>query len=349
MKNKFFSIIICLCLLVGCNNSSKPSESSLNLEDLNAVVITVGYYPVRLGLYNFLLNTTRDFVFQTLEQSYLMEEQADETQTMGQLIKSYADNYTKNLFSLYTMAIERGIVLTSADMQQLEDEKAELIETLGGNENFYQWLLSYGTTETDYDYAAQLSLYSEKMTDQLEREYTLSAADKAVIAEAFNDNYISVRHYFYATADMDTLASLSAEEREQKKADAEKMLALIIANDVPAADGQPDYFTANIINNSEDTDTFLTFNKDGSEQNGQVVDKAFLAAAKELSIGEVTQNIVQSDYGFHIIKRYPLDNTMLESLYAIQVRQLYMAEVNATEAELGYNTIPEFDKILPKN
>ncbi len=189
-------------------------------------------------------------------------------------------------FAIEEYAKANNIELTEEDLAKVDAEMERLVEFVGGEENLQPALEAQFFTEELYEELYASNLLVSKVIETVYGEE---------IRTSFDENYVRAQHILIPFADA------AAETHEEELALAEEVLARIqggedfeavreeyIANDP----GQPDegyYFTT-----------------------GEMVIE-FEEAAFALENGEVSE-IVQTTYGYHIIRRLEKEDTYLDEL-----------------------------------
>ena len=133
-----------------------------------------------------------------------------------------------------------------------------------------------------------------KYTEKLEEEVTdeeMTEYIKSTYGEDSNFNEYVTRHILFLTTDTSTNASLSDEEKEEKRVKAEEVLARALSGE-----------------NFEDL--AKEFSEDSTASDGglykmylnNTTDEAYESAVLGLEVGGITTSLVESSFGYHIIK-----------------------------------------------
>lgn len=183
---------------------------------------------------------------------------------------------------------ENGIVITEA-----EKKAADIA---GQRESFK----AAGINDAFYDYLLESQIYYNKLTE-LFGEDGKYGADKNAIAEVLSQNYIRVKHILIQ-------AEQGSADYKEKEALAKKILQKISRGEdfekLLAEYGEDPGMKTN-------ADGYV-FDSYGYTPDGSQMISEFVYASTALKIGGVSE-VVPSAYGFHIIKRYPIDKAFIDS------------------------------------
>lgn len=225
-----------------------------------------------------------------------------------------------------------GIELNEDDKQKIEDDKNNWIENYGTKSAFLEKIKNdYRMTEAQFDYMLEAVYYRNHLVEKYTSE------DK--VKEYYNNKIIKVKHILIPTIELGSNIPLTDEEVEQARNTAN--LVLNKAN--AGAD-----FDSLVAEYTKDQDVFyyvgngFSINADGSFGGGMVTE--FEVAAFELDVGEVS-GIIESPYGYHIIKRYANDEEMynvakknLASVVFNDVLQVWKGQKNLVIDYAVYNS-----------
>ena len=238
--------------------------------------------------------------WQNMDQQTLMDalnnfdwdaENAD-GQTYAEAAKLAAFNDAALVHLKSKRAEEMGIAMTEAEKQQIASSMEQMKQQFGSEEEFVAMLNDmYFKDEQSYN-----DFYLKYMNSlAFDQEYSQNPSefltDKDTLAQYANDEKVSAKHILIMTVDSETNEPLPDDQIAQARAKAEQALARAKAG--------------------EDFDQLIAeYNEDpGQEQSpaGYAFGKnemvpEFEQAAFALGIDEIS-DIVETDYGFHIIKR----------------------------------------------
>ena len=257
----------------------------------------------------------------------------------GTTLSDYVKDTAKKQAVLYNVvsakAVENGFEFTKEDEEAYAEELAKAKEDLGGEEAYQNWLNSNCLTEAGMEKLSSVGVLFNHMLDGLFKdggEYAPSPEDLA--AFAVENDYLCAKHILLLTQDMTTGEALSEDVIAAKRATAEDLLAQLKAIQDPEELEK----TFDTLMNENSEDSGLAANPDGyTFTAGQMVSE-FEDATRALEFGQVS-DIVESDYGFHIILRLdPSKSDSLRSQWATQELNRLVdqwveeAEVEETEA-----------------
>lgn len=186
-----------------------------------------------------------------------------------------------------------GLSLTDAQQRELYDVRQDLIEQSGGYDNYIMKIALGDFTDQTYSNFMYLSQVYAALDEYYFGENGLNKPSEDELKAYFRDNYISAKHILIGTTDPMTGEVKRTEE--QAKADAQKVLDRLNAGE--------DF---DAVMNEVSEDTGLASNPDGYIFTKGDMVEPFYEGAKALTEGQISA-LVKSDYGYHIIKREPLD------------------------------------------
>ena len=237
----------------------------------------------------------------------------------------------KQQLVLENMAEKYGAQLTDEQKTAMEQSDADYIAQYGSEEAFEAEIAKLGMRRETYDRVTAASYLYQNL-------FQLSMSEGSPLY-ASQQGYISADHILLATQDLSTGEALSDEQIAEKKALAEELVQKLNAY---TGDDLAGYFASLADEYSEDTGraadpTGYTFTT------GAMVQE-FEDAAYALAEGEVS-GIVESEFGYHILLRLPLD----ESAAAESVREEYFNSIITSEIDaVSITTSGEYDRLDPR-
>ena len=210
--------------------------------------------------------------------------------------KERALNQAVNAVVQTKTAEKMGISLTEDEKKQISDYKISTIQqSYGSKSAFLDHLKEMNTTEAAFDKAVTASLISSKLFSEVSKGDEYKIDEKKAEDELKNGDKITAKHILITTVDPQT---------NQPYDDAKKAAAKKTAEDALEKIKSGADFDSLMNELSEDPG--LAQNPDGyTFGKGEMV-APFEEAAFALKEGEVS-GIVESDFGYHIIKRVPLN------------------------------------------
>ena len=237
------------------------------------------------------LNTLVDESSEKTIREFLKEKTVSEIKTAG-VIQKLANDYK--------------ISLSKEDEQEIEKEKQEFIQTLGGEKEFHKMLRNNNTNEKAYDKMSRTDKLYKLIYNELYAEgktNDLKADEKAEAEKEYYNNYKKIRQIVLATVDLETKKSLDTTTINQKE-----MLANAILID--AKNGTD--FNELIKKYSEDA-VNIEPPYDIYYKAGQMLEE-IESTVNNLNIGDISE-VVKSKYAFHIIIRDALDDGKLNVVF----------------------------------
>lgn len=176
-----------------------------------------------------------------------------------------------------------------------DELKSQIKSSYGSDEEYQKFLTDNGVDEAFVDKYAEACAYYDAINT-----YVAENVDYSKDAEQyFKDNYLRAKHVLIMTENLDDAAKAEkkklAEEILQRAKDGEDFDALVSEySEDPGSASEPDGYVF---------------------PEGQMVDE-FYQGTKNIGIGEY--NLVESNYGYHVIKRLALDETpeLYEKFYS---------------------------------
>lgn len=188
----------------------------------------------------------------------------------------------------------------------------ELLTTLNENNDLYNQLqeLYFGENSGHYPTDAEVTAYLEE-TGQYR-----------------------VKHILLATVDLDTREPLDDETIAQKRAAADDLLAQLRAAEDPIA-------LFDTLMNEHSEDTGLATNPDGYTTRKGAMVAPFEAASLALKDGEISE-VVESDFGYHIILRLPMNP---DEFRAECISSLMDGKIDQERERMGLETTAAYSKL----
>ena len=326
MKN-FKKIISAVCLvcvmtlaLSGCAITKKVTLATVE----NEVVSLEDFHQYFEGIKSSMLQEAGvDLSNQEAVDNFWDEAEIEGKNALVVARERALNEYVK-LIVQNKKAKEMNITLTEEDKKQIDQYKTALVQqNFGSKAAFLEQLKAMKTSEASYDKTQGYALVASKLYAEISKgdEYKI---DREKAKEALKESdRVTAKHILFSTVDSETQAPLSDEKKQEAKKLAEETLEKIknganfdslmkeLSQDPGLATSPEGY----------------TFGK------GEMV-KPFEEASFNLKENEVSE-IVESDFGYHIIKRLPLviEETDIDNQVAKMQQELYEAEVEKWKAD----------------
>lgn len=208
--------------------------------------------------------------------------------------RSQAESTIKYYMSIEELALEKNVGLSAANQVDMENNFQNAMKEMGDDLDFLTYLKMLGISRTNFDRISAASYLYMNLLDLVFTE----GSDLYLSDEEYNEYAAYADHILISSQNMQTGENLPPEEVMEKYKLAEDLLEQLRASDDPAA-----LFSELADAHSEDP---------GREEHptgyiytaGTMVPE-FESAVVQLQPGEIS-DIVQSDYGFHIILRRDL-------------------------------------------
>ena len=301
----FIGLILTLTALTGCEKKPAGLFYELTGIDPAAAMLTVEGREVSAERYLYWVLDAADYIAGTFPElceadgTPKWEAEAEPGVTVEDFVLRDALDTAKMYVIVEKWAEEYGVTLSEASEEALEQELTAAAEQMGGQEAMERYLASRGITEESYRWMARLFYLSDEMLYQYE-----DITPETVLA--------------------DHILLLFPEEESQREAAKESMeqvLSTIRSDEDPAAAFQ---FVAD--NYSEDEGRAYY-------PNGYLVtaDAPYVQTFKDtaLTLEEYEiSDVVESEFGWHIIMRKPLRDYVADVYLAEQITEaMEQAEV----------------------
>ena len=283
---RVFLLLMCACLLVSCSKTDTDADT----------VATVAGTKITKGELEFYLESIKNQLSDTeLSVDWQTEIEGEKAIDVA---KQRALEVAVSNIEYCEVAQANGIKLTDKDRNDIDLMKKQFITKCGGDEAYKKFLEEKDITDDFIQLICESVVYYQKLSDKLEADEPLS--EEALLKyyednrEAIAGDYRKAKHILLLTMDPQTGDVFSEDVRNEKKELAESLFKKV-------KDGAD--FDA--IMNEYSEDTGLSAYPDGYIfTSGQMVPE-FEQAVDSISAGEIT--MCKSDYGYHIIKRMPLE------------------------------------------
>ena len=239
----------------------------------NPIVMTVGDTQITESEFNYYMNTY------------------NENYNMGQAKKSSLEYCQKNQL-IVEVAKAMDIKLDSDTQSKLKDYQKSIKDSYDCEGGYKKFLKDNNLTDDYIDTLASVSYY----TDALKKQTETPTFTEDELREYFKEHYRRVKYVLISTIDSQTGDEVSDDKKEEAKKTAEEVLEK--AQNGEDFDTLISDYSPNTANDSDENGYIFTDNETGIE---------FEEGVDSIKADEFT--LVQSDSGYYVIKRLPLDES----------------------------------------
>lgn len=282
---KIFMMIISLCLLTSCANTN--------------IVATVGKTKITKGEFEFYLSSIKSQLSGTeLQTDEDWQTQEIEGEKAIDVAKRRALEIAVNNAEYCEVAKAQGMNFDSVEKQRIKDTKQQVITSYGGEKAYKDFLKNNNITDGFIHFMCESTVYYEKILNKVREENPVTEEEKREYFETeksvLESEVRKAKHILILTKDMQTGTAFSEEKKMSAKEFADSLLERIKAGE--DFDG---------LMRKYSQDPGLETNPQGYVfSDGEMVPE-FEQAVDSIAFGEVT--MCESDYGYHIIKRLPIE------------------------------------------
>lgn len=201
--------------------------------------------------------------------------------------------------ALYIKAAEAaGLKMTSEEEKQVSATKDRIVASYGGESAYKEYLKENNISDKFIEMMCKSTAYYNKIGDKISSENPVSEAE---VKTYFEENKATLeteirkaKHILIMTVDDATRQPLSEEERAAAKAQADELLSKVKSGE--------DF---DKLMNEYSQDPGLTTAPDGYVFGSGEMVPEFEQATDSVGFGEIA--FCESDFGYHIIKRLPIE------------------------------------------
>ena len=297
-------------------------------DSLDKKILTkIGDYEISQAYYNclyYMLCSSYSQYEQYFGENWLNED-TGYGMTFGEMIENDTRNQIEQMATAAIIAKNKYGITPKTVMDDVELQIAGVIGSLGSREGFDGLLSQLNTTEkgleTYFEMYSIFNLLVEKTATDGKVVSVSNAEAEKLFKEEFGDK-LKVQHILISTQSpvrTDAEAKTIADEILRRLKNGEDFGKLI-----DEYNEDPGMTSAN----------YYVFG------DGEMVEE-FETASKKLAVWKYTTQAVKTAYGYHIIKRYPLDKTSDEykecKMYLVQEMLLPLIESEAKKTEIKWN------------
>ena len=292
------------------------------LHDPDEKVLKVGDREERWGDYFYVLYTECGQIenyFDSMSAYYGMQfgwsdpikenpegEEGAESETFKDAALEGAENLMIQLAALEKFAEDNGVELDEDTLQAIEEQKKQdVVSTLGEEgtqEQFFEHLKGIYLTPEMYDrIVTQNYLYQESF-NRLYGKDAAQLSDEAALSWLEDNDYVAAAHILFLNTDEETGEALSDEQKAEKQEKLRALQAELAAIEDPMERREAFLKMMNEVSEDPGKERYpegYTFTQ------GTMV-QPFDAAARELEEFAIS-DLVETDYGWHILLRLPLN------------------------------------------
>lgn len=291
---KITALALTIALLSGCGMVGESEKATKKKAEENAIV-TVNGTAVSTDRFNYYFYSEQDDILQNAGITNASDipsdfwEQKTDGKTNLETAKEKALEKLVNDVLLYQKAVKEDIKLTS-------DEKSSISSQIGKmkqDQNTTYQLSQVGISIEEYEKLLTESYHIQKLTEKYIDSSKIKV-DKDAVLDEMKKDYVKAKHVLILTQSQDGTA-LPDDEKAKKLETAKEVLAKAKAGED---------FDKLVSEYGEDPG--MKSNPDGYLfTKGQMVQE-FEDAAFALGENQIS-GIVETSYGYHIIKRVPFD------------------------------------------
>ena len=242
-------------------------------------------------------------------------------------IRTQSLDMVKQLLVLENLAEKYGITLSSEDEAALEAQRKADIEEFG-EAGYRAELYKMGLSEAGYDRTVRSGALYQTLYEAYNTPGSpLYPQEADLLSYAAAADYITADHILLRTVDPETREPLDEAVIAEKRSLAEDILRQLRRSDEPLT-----AFAALADEYGEDPGRQA--NPRGYTFTHGTMVEAFDSAARALGDNEIS-DIVESEYGFHIILRRPLDSAAADSVRDEYFEVFFTSEADKSEMTLS--------------
>ena len=252
-----------------------------------------------------------------ISDATLDEQLTSLNMTVGEYLKQQAVEELKVLTAIEQIAKENNISLSDEDYEELESDKQDVINSVGGKLKFNSILRKNKITETAYDKFYYINKLYDKVYEELYssgKKNDLTDEEKETAKDEYFENYYKIQQIVLAKIDLDTGNDLSDTIINQKET---------LANSILTEAKSGVDFESLIIKYSEEA--LEEGNNTYYYAKGELLENIEEVVAS-LGTNSIS-DIIETDYAFHIIKKYELDDAKLEDYYNLERNNKFISDI----------------------
>lgn len=263
--------------------------------------------------------------------------QEDES-TTAEYVKDDTLQTAKLYAIVESKAKEYDCGLTSENQTDLDSMRKNFVSQFGSEEEYLQQLANSGLTDETFMKLNSVTYMYQNLKANLYAEGgALYPTDEQLTKFATDKGYMHANHILFSTKDDDG-NDLSAAEKAKVLAKAKEILAQLRASSDPLT-------LFNTLAKENTDDTGYASNPDGYYFAPGEMTEDFESAVSKLNVNEIS-DIVETEYGYHIILRLPVDNSKLASQYADDA---FDTQIDQWQKEAKVTFSKAYDSVNPQD
>ncbi len=271
-------------------------------------------------------------------------------QTMAQAVKADALETAKLYQVVENKALEQGVGLTQEEEEEIASQLGQLVEQAGGEEAFKLQLDGVAISKEGFTALNRVSYLNQGLKEKLTQAGELTVSQEELEEFETQGGYYAAKHILISTRKIKEDGSGYEDFSDEEKAAAlEKANGLYEQIMAAPEESREETFDALMKEHSEDgrdQETGELYYPQGYTcvEPGRMVPQ-FEQGAQALELGEVSEP-VQTDYGYHIILRIPVDQEELRGICNEDYKLSLMTQEWVEQAEV--TTTKLYDELDPK-
>lgn len=271
-------------------------------------------------------------------------------QTMAQAVKADALETAKLYQVVENKALEQGVGLTQEEEEEIASQLGQLVEQAGGEEAFKLQLDGVAISKEGFTALNRVSYLNQGLKEKLTQAGELTVSQEELEEFETQGGYYAAKHILISTRKIKEDGSGYEDFSDEEKAAAlEKANGLYEQIMAAPEESREETFDALMKEHSEDgrdQETGELYYPQGYTcvEPGRMVPQ-FEQGAQALELGGVSEP-VQTDYGYHIILRIPVDQEELRGICNEDYKLSLMTQEWVEQAEV--TTTKLYDELDPK-
>ena len=248
----------------------------------------------------------------------------DNDMTIGEFLKEKTISKMKTTAAILRIAEENNITLNENHLKEIEAERKDFVEKLGGEAKYRAMLKKNQTTTEAYIEIAKVEKLYTLILDSLYKEdqrNDLTNEELKEYAKSYKKDYVKIKQIILLKKDLDTNKYLSETILNQKE---------VLAKQI-----------AKMAQGGEDFDKLIK--KYSDSYTGEIKSEYYLKSTlvdelkdsiNLLDEGDIS-GVVSTDNAYHIIFKEKLDDSKLEDYYDSKREQKFIDDITANLAKIA--------------